>query len=61
MIGVVITIVVCITIGVIASIRMNKEMNRMKALEDRLDEFYKQREKRLNDSLHSKDNELIND
>ena len=61
MIGVVITIVVCITIGVIASIRMNKEMNRMKELEDRLDEFYIQREKRLNDSLHSKDKELIND
>ena len=49
MIGVIITLMVCITIGVIASIRMNKEMNRMKELEDRLDEFYKQREQRLKD------------
>ena len=49
MIGVVTTLVVCITIGVIASIRMNKEMDRMKELEDRLDEFYKQREQKLKD------------
>ncbi len=49
MIGVVTTLVICITIGVIASIRMNKEMDRMKELEDRLDEFYKQREQKLKD------------
>ena len=49
MIGVVTTLVVCITIGVIASIRMNREMDRMKELEDRLDEFYKQREQKLKD------------
>ena len=49
MIGVIITLTVCITIGVIASIRMNREMNRMKELEDRLDEFYKQKEQRLKD------------
>ena len=49
MIGVIITLMVCITIGIIASIRMNREMNRMKELEDRLDEFYKQREQRLKD------------
>ena len=55
MIGVVITIVVCITIGIISIIRMNREMNRMKELENRLNEYYKEREQRL------KDNELIND
>ena len=55
MIGVVITIVVCITIGIISTIRMNREMNRMKELENRLNEYYKEREQRL------KDNELIND
>ena len=49
MIGVIITLMVCITIGCIASIRMNREMNRMKELEDRLDEYYKQREQRLKD------------
>lgn len=49
MIGVIITLMVCITIGVIASIRMNREMNRMKELEDRLDEYYKQREQKLKD------------
>ena len=50
MIGVIITLVVCITIGVIASIRMNREMDRIKELEDRLDEYYKQREQRLLDN-----------
>jgi uncharacterized membrane protein (DUF106 family) len=49
MIGVIITLMVCITIGVIASIKMNREMDRMKELEDRLDEYYKQREQRLKD------------
>ena len=53
MIGVIITLVVCITIGGIASIRMNREMDRMKELEDRLDEYYKQREQRLTE--HKKD------
>ena len=53
MIGVIITLMVCITIGGIASIRMNREMDRMKELEDRLDEFYKQREQRLTE--HKKD------
>ena len=53
MIGVIITLMVCITIGGIASIRMNREMNRMKELEDRLDEYYKQREQRLTE--HKKD------
>ena len=55
MIGVVITIVVCITIGIISTIRMNRSINRIKELEQRLTEYYIQREKRL------KDNELIND
>ena len=49
MIGVIITLMVCITIGVVASIRMNREMDRMKELEDRLDEYYKQREQKLKD------------
>ena len=55
MIGVVITIVVCITIGIISIIRMNKSIKRIKELEIRLTEYYIQREKRL------KDKELIND
>ena len=55
MIGVVITIVVCITIGIISTIRMNRSINRINQLEQRLTEYYIQREKRL------KDNELIND
>ena len=49
MIGVIITLMVCITIGGIASIRMNREMDRIKELEDRLEEYYKQREQRLKD------------
>ena len=61
MIGVVITIVVCITIGIINIIKINTSIKRTKELEQRLTEYYIQREKRLNDSLHSKDKELIND
>ena len=55
MIAIITIIVVCITIGIISTIRMNREMNRMKELENRLNEYYKEREQRL------KDNELIND
>ena len=55
MIGVVITIVVCITIGIISIIRMNKSIKRIKELEDRLNEYYKEREQRL------KQKGLIND
>lgn len=51
----VITIVVCITIGIISIIRMNTELNRIRELENRLTEYYKQREQIL------KDKELIND
>ena len=59
MIVVVITIVVMVLYKVYIT---NKENNiRIKELEDRLDEYYIQREKRLNDSLHSKDKELIKD
>ena len=61
MIGIVITIVVCITIGIINIIKINTSIKRTKELEQRLTEYYIQREKRLNDSLHSKDKELIND
>jgi hypothetical protein len=49
MIGVIVTLAVCVVIGIIANIQYNREMNRMKELEDRLDEFYKQREQRLKD------------
>ena len=52
---VVITIVVCITIGIISIIRMNKSIKRIKELEDRLNEYYKEREQRL------KQKGLIND
>jgi hypothetical protein len=53
MIGVIIILTVCITIGIIGSIKMNREMDRMKELEDRLEEYYKQREQRLTE--HEKD------
>ena len=47
MLAIITITIVAITIGVIANIRMNKEINRMKELEQRLDEYYKQRERRL--------------
>jgi uncharacterized membrane protein (DUF106 family) len=47
MIAVITIIVVCITIGIISTIRMNKSIKRMKELEQRLDEYYKRRENNL--------------
>ena len=47
MIGVLTIIVVCITIGIISTIRMNKSIKRIKELEQRLDEYYKRRENNL--------------
>jgi len=56
-------IAVVITIIVIVLYRMNKrykrDLKRMKELEDILNRYYEEREQRLNDSLHSKDNGLI--
>ena len=59
MIGVVITIVVCITIGIINIIKINRSIKRTKELEQRLTEYYIQREQTL--KLRLKDKELIND
>ena len=50
---VVIMIMIGITLIVSSIIEWNKDMNRIKELENRLDEHYKEREKRL------KDNDLI--
>ena len=45
---VVITIsVIAITIGTIAIIRMNNTFKRIRQLEDRLDQYYKQRKQRI--------------
>ena len=59
MIAVVITIVVCITIGIINIIKINTSIKRTKELEQRLTEYYIQREQTL--KLRLKDKELIND
>ena len=53
MIGVIVTLVVCMVIGIMANIQYNREMNRIKELERRLDEYYKKREQRL--IKHKKD------
>jgi hypothetical protein len=45
----IVTLTVCIAIGIIAYIRYNRQMNKIKELEQRLDEYYKQREQRLKD------------
>ena len=55
MIAIITIIVVCITIGIINIIKINTSIKRTKELEQRLTEYYIQREKRL------KDKELIND
>ena len=47
MIGAITISVIAITIGTIAIIRMNKSLNRIRQLEDRLEEYYKQRKQRL--------------
>ena len=54
MIGVITIIVVGITLIVGSIIRMNQTNKRIKELEQRLTQYYKEREKRL------KDKELIN-
>ena len=40
---------VCITIGIIANIQYNRDTNKIKELEERLDRYYKEREQRLKD------------
>ena len=40
-------------IGIIANIRMNREIKKIKALEEILDEYYRRREQRL--MKHKKD------
>jgi hypothetical protein len=47
MIAVITIIVLSITIGIISIIRINKTKKRIKELEQRLTEYYIQREKRL--------------
>jgi multisubunit Na+/H+ antiporter MnhG subunit len=47
MIGAITISVIAITIGTIAIIRMNNTFKRIKELENRLDQYYKQRKKRL--------------
>jgi hypothetical protein len=47
MIGIVIMIVIGITLIVSSIIEWNKDMNRIKELENRLEQHYKERENRL--------------
>ncbi len=49
MIGVIILIVIGITLIVSSIIEWNKDMNRITELENRLEQYYKEREKRLKD------------
>ena len=42
-----ITLMVCMTIGIIANMQYTKKMNEIKELEERLDRYYKEREQRL--------------
>jgi len=55
MIGVIVVLVVCITIGIMSILQMNRETKRIKELEDILNRYYEEREQRL------KDKGLIND
>lgn len=49
MIGAITIMIVFIVLAIISNIRMDIERERIKELEDRLDEYYKQREQRLKD------------
>jgi len=57
MIGVIILIVIGITLIVSSIIEWNKDINRITELENRLEQYYKEREKTL--KLRLKDKELI--
>jgi len=50
MIKIVVLIVVGITLIVSSIIEWNKDIKRIKELEDRLNEYYKEREQRLKDN-----------
>ena len=47
MIAVVIILSIGLIIGIVSNIQYNRDMNKIKELEDRLDEYYKQRKERL--------------
>ncbi len=49
MIQVIVVLVVCITIGIMSILQTNRETKRIKELENRLEQYYKEREKRLKD------------
>jgi hypothetical protein len=57
MIGVIVVMTVCITIGIMSILQMNRETKRIKELEDILNRYYEQREKTL--KLRLKDKGLI--
>ena len=59
MIAIITIIVVCITIGIISTIRMNRSIKRITELEVKLTEYYIQREQTL--KLKLKEEGLIND
>ena len=46
---IIVTLTVSVMIVLIAYIRYNKQMNKIKELEQKLDEYYKKREQRLID------------
>ena len=50
MIGVIVVLVVCITIGMMSILQMNRETKRIKELEDILNGYYEEREQRLKDN-----------
>jgi hypothetical protein len=47
MIGVIVVLVVCITIGIMSILNIHKNNKRIKELEQRLTDYYKEREQRL--------------
>ena len=49
MIGAITIMAVFIVLAIIANIRMDIERERIKELEDKLDEYYRKREQRLRD------------
>ena len=50
MIGVIVVLVVCITIGMMSILQMNRETKRIKELEDILNRYYEERVQRLKDN-----------
>ena len=54
MIGIIIVMVICLTVMIKAILAIRRDNRRIKELEQTLDEYYKKREQKLNDTSNNR-------